>query len=110
MERAIDGGVSVAGGVGEVDGDLGVLDPPGGAGVLALDADGAGALLQVAGLVHHQHGLVVGQVLQHERAQVVPDEVGVPSGAAEQVLQTVGWGVPGVLGDRPAVLARQARQ
>ena len=48
-----------AAGVDEVDGDLGVLDPPGRAGVLALDPDGVGALLHVAGLVDHQHRLLV---------------------------------------------------
>jgi hypothetical protein len=37
------------------DHDLGMLDPARSAGVLALDPDGLGALLQIAGLVHHQH-------------------------------------------------------
>jgi hypothetical protein len=53
VQGAVDAGVAVPGGVGEVDGDLGVFDPACSAGVLALDAHGAGALLQVAGLVHH---------------------------------------------------------
>jgi hypothetical protein len=44
--------------VGEVDGYLGVLDPPRGAGVLALDPDAVDALLQVTGLVDDQHGVL----------------------------------------------------
>jgi hypothetical protein len=47
------------------------------------------ALLQVAGLVHYQYRLVVGELLQNECTQVVPDEVSVPLGPAEQVLQSV---------------------
>lgn len=48
----------------EVDSDLRVVDPPGGAGVLALDADGVRALLHVPGLVDHQHCTLVVQMLQ----------------------------------------------
>ncbi len=40
-------------------------------------------------------------------AQVVTDPVGVPAGPGEQVLHAVRIGVPGMLGDRPAVLPRQ---
>jgi hypothetical protein len=42
-------------GVGEVDRDLGDLDPPGGAGVLPLHPDRATALLNIAGLVDYRH-------------------------------------------------------
>ena len=38
------------------------------------------------------------------------DAVGVPSGPPEHVLHAIGGGIPGVLGDRPAVLARQIGQ
>jgi hypothetical protein len=48
--------------VDEVDGDLRVFDPPGGAGVLALDTDGVRALLHVPGLVDHQHCALVVQI------------------------------------------------
>jgi hypothetical protein len=57
MELAVDQRVPAAGGVGEIDRDLGVLDPAHGAGVLALHSDGVFALLQIAGLVHDQHRL-----------------------------------------------------
>lgn len=110
VERAVDGSMPVPGGVSEIDDDLGVLDSPGGAGVLALHSHGVGSFLQVPGLVGHQHGLIVGQVFQHERTQVVTDEVGVPFGSAEQVLQAIWAGIPSMLGDRPAVLAWQVCQ
>jgi hypothetical protein len=48
-------------GVGQIDRDLGVLDPSGGAGVLALDPDRRGALLQIAGLVDHQYRVDVAE-------------------------------------------------
>ncbi|QKG23899.1 hypothetical protein ACTIVE_5542 [Actinomadura verrucosospora] len=98
------------GGVGEVDGDLTVLDASGGAGVLALHAHRVRALLQIASLVHDQHRVLVVQVLDDEAAQVIAYRVCIPPGPGQQVLQTVRVGVPGVLGERPAVLARQVRQ
>jgi len=55
VQLPVHRGVSALPGVDQVDGDLGVLDPSGGAGVLALDADGVRALLHVAGLVDDQH-------------------------------------------------------
>jgi hypothetical protein len=50
--------------VGEIDGELGVLDPP----VVPVYwrcTPTCGALLQVPGLVHDEYGLVVRQVLQY---------------------------------------------
>jgi hypothetical protein len=99
-----------SGGIDQVDRDLGVLDPPGGAGVLALDPNGGGALLEIAGLVHHQHRLGVAKVLDEVGAYVIADRILVPHRPGEQVLHPVGVGVPGVLSDRPAVLAWQARK
>jgi hypothetical protein len=55
VELAVDHAVSGRGGVRQVDGDLGVVDLAGGAGVLALHPDRGGALLAVPGLVDHQH-------------------------------------------------------
>ncbi len=106
----VDRRVPERGGVGEVDGDLTVLDASGGAGVLALHAHRVRALLQVAGLVHDQHRVLVVQVLDDEAAQVIAYRVCIPPGPGQQVLQTVRVGVPGMLGERPAVLARQVRQ
>jgi hypothetical protein len=41
------------GGIRQVDGDLGIVDLAGGAGVLANYPHGVAALLEVAGLIHH---------------------------------------------------------
>src|SRR5919109_2844232 len=51
VQLPVDRRVSARSGVGKVDGDLAVLDAPGGAGVLTLDADRVHALLQITGLV-----------------------------------------------------------
>ncbi len=93
--------------VDQVDGDLGVLDSACGAGVLALDANRAGALLHVAGLVDHQHRLVVVQMVHYVAAHVVADGIGVPLRPAEQVLHPVWGSVPNPFGDGPAVLTRE---
>jgi hypothetical protein len=69
--------VPPAGGVGEEHRDLGVLDPPGGAGVLALHPDRMGALLQIAGLVD-QHRVGVGEGVGGVAAQVIAHRIGVP--------------------------------
>jgi hypothetical protein len=77
--------VTTRGGVGQVDRDLGVLDP-------------SGNRIGVAELPHD----VV--------AQVIPDAVGVPAGPREQVLHPMRIALTSVLGDRPAVLPRQVGQ
>jgi site-specific DNA recombinase len=110
VQLPVDHRVPRIGGVHQVHGDLGILDPAGGAGVLALDPDGGGALLQVAGLVDDQHCLVLAQVLGDIVAHVIADRVVVPHRSGEQVLHPVRAGVAGVLSDRPAVLAGQVRK
>jgi hypothetical protein len=95
------------GGVDEVHGHLGVFDPTGGAGVLALHPNGGGAALEVAGLVDDQHCLGVAQVLDEVGADVIAHAVVVPHRPGEQVLHPIRGGIAGVLGDRPAVLAWQ---
>jgi hypothetical protein len=94
-------------GVGQIDRDLGVLNPSRGAGVLALDPDGAHALLQVPGLVDHEDRVGVAEAGGDVVTQVIPDSVGVPAGAPEEVLHAMRVGVTGVFGDAPAVLAGQ---
>ncbi|MBB5999982.1 hypothetical protein HNR25_003733 [Streptomonospora salina] len=79
VDQRVPGGGCVA----EVDRDLGVLDTPGGAGVLALDADGFGAFLQVAGLVQDQDRVVVAQVGAGVGAQVGDQSGLVHVGAGE---------------------------
>jgi hypothetical protein len=110
VQLPVDHRVPRIGGVHQVHGDLGILDPAGGAGVLALDPDGGGALLEVTGLVDDQHRLVLAQVFGDIVADVIADRVVVPHRSGEQVLHPVRAGVAGVLGDRPAVLAGQVRK
>jgi hypothetical protein len=110
VELAVDQGVPGPAGVGEIDRDLGVLDPAGGAGVLTLHPDGALALLQITGLVDHQDRVGFAEVVNDVVAQVGGDPVGVPDRPVQQVLHPVRAGLTGVLGDRPAVLARQLRE
>jgi hypothetical protein len=83
---------------------LGVFDSPGGAGVLALGADGTAALLHVAGLVDHQHRIVVAEMIDHIATQVVAHSVGVPLRPRQQMLQPVRAGVTAEFGQRPAAL------
>jgi hypothetical protein len=50
-------------GIGEEDTDLAVLRPPGGSGVLALDAGGPDTFLQEAGVVHDQDCFRIAEML-----------------------------------------------
>jgi hypothetical protein len=110
VQLAVDHPMPGTGGVGQVDGDLGVVDLAGGADVLALHPHRVSALLEVASLVDHQHRGPVSQVLQQVVADVVVDPVVVPDRSGQQVLQTVRGGLTGVLGERPAVLSGQVGQ
>ena len=49
-------------------------------------------------------------MLDQVGAQVIADSVVVPHRPTKQVLHPVRGGIPSVLGDRPAVLARQVGQ
>ena len=109
IQLPVDQRVPGSAGIGQIDRDLGVLDPPGGPGVLALHPNGVSALLQVAGLVHHQHGIHLAEPLHDIPAQVVTHAVGIPFRLPQQVLQAVRRVVTGVLGQRPAVLPPDRR-
>jgi hypothetical protein len=93
-------------GVGQIHRNLGILDPTRGPGVLALRSDRGGALLDIAGLINHQHRARITEVFYDVVAQVIANPIGVPHRATEQVLHAIRASIPGVLGDRPAVLAR----
>jgi hypothetical protein len=97
-------------GVDQQDRDLGILDAAGGAGVLALHPHRGGALLQVPGLVHHQHRPGVTQMVHHVGAQVIAHAVFVPHRPGQQVLHPVRAWITGVLSQCPAVLAWQVGQ
>jgi hypothetical protein len=76
-------------GISQIDRDLRVLDPPGCAGVLALHTHRVDSLLEVPGLVNHQHSIRVAQVLDHIPAKVIADQVGIPDRPGQQVLQRI---------------------
>ncbi|QUQ63912.1 hypothetical protein JJ691_16290 [Kutzneria sp. CA-103260] len=110
VEGPVDECVAASRGVGQVDRDLAVLDPPRGAGVLPLHPDRVAALLQVARLVKDRHPVGITEVFHDVVPQVIPDSLGVPAGPAQQVLHPVRAGLTGVLGNRPARRAAQPGQ
>ncbi len=89
VQRPVDERVPGRGGVRQIHRDLRVLDPAGGAGVLPLHPDRRGALLQVPGLIDHQHRVRVTQVVHDIAAQIVPDLLGIPLRPRQQVLQRI---------------------
>ena len=100
--------MSARGGIGQIHRDLGVLDAPGGAGVLALHPDGVHALLHITGFIKDQDRLRVTEGVDDVVAQIITHRIGVPFRPREQVLQAVGSGCAAVFGDGPAILAVQA--
>jgi len=68
------------------------------------------ALLHVPGLVQQQHRAVAAEMVDHEPGHVVPDPVVVPSSARQESVHHRRGRVSDLLGDRPAVLARQLGQ
>jgi hypothetical protein len=66
------------------------------------------AFLHIAGLIHHQHRAGITQVLHDIAPHVIANAIGVPPRAGQQCC--IPSGVPGMLGDRPAVLPRQVSQ
>ena len=110
VQRPVNQRVPARGSIAKVDRDLGVLDPARGAGVLPLHPRRGGAFLHVPRLINHQHRAGITQLLHDVTAHVVADPAGVPPGPGQQVLHPVRSPVPGMLGDRPAVLARQLGQ
>jgi hypothetical protein len=97
-------------GIGQVDRDLGVLYPARGSGVLALHAGGGGPLLDIPGLIDHEHRAGVAQMLDDVAAYVIAHPVGIPARPRQKVLHAARRRVPGMLGDGPAVLPGQAGQ
>jgi hypothetical protein len=110
VQLPVDHGMPGAAGIHQADGDLGVLDPPSSAGVLALHPNRGYPLLEIPGLIHHQDRLGVTDVLDQQGAHVVADRILVPHRPGQQVLHPIGAGIAGMLSDRPAVLTRQVRK
>jgi hypothetical protein len=103
-------GVPARRGVGAVDDVDGVGYLPHAAGILAFDSGGEVALLLLRGLVKHRHRELVGQVGDDEVAHRGRGGALVPRHVVEQTLHPVRRPVPGVLGQRPPVLAWQVSQ
>ena len=110
VQLPVDQRVPTGRGVGEVDRDLGVLDLARGAGVLPLHPGRGGPLLDIPGLIHHQDRAGVPQVLDDVIPHVITYPVGIPAGPLQQVLHPIRGRLPGLHGQRPAVLARQPGQ
>ena len=100
----------MAAGIAEEHADLAVLDAPSGARVLTMHARRFRALLQKSGLIEHQHGLLIAEVLDDVGAQIIAHEIGVPAHAGKKVLYAVGRAVAGRFGQLPAVLALDGGQ
>jgi len=109
VQRTVDEGVSAWRGVGQIHRDLGVLDAPGGTGVLALNPDGGHALLHVAGFINHENCAGVTEGVDNIVTQIIADRLGVPFRPRQQMLQAVGSGIAAVLSNGPAILAVQPR-
>lgn len=90
--------------------DLTVGDLPCGAGVLALHPGRAPALLLKPGVVYDQHPLQGTEPFGHLSPQRVPQPAGVPARMVQQPLHPIRRGVPGQLGQRPAILTLQRAQ
>ena len=102
--------MTMAAGIGEKDADLAGLDAPGSAGILALHAYGLIAFLEKAGLIEHQHGLRVTEMLNRIGPQVIAHRISIPVHAREKILHAVWCGVTGRFRQVPAVLALERRQ
>ena len=105
VQRPIDEGVATAGHVRREHADLAVGDLAGRARVLAGHPAGRLALLEKASLVNHQHGIRLGQGLDHVVPHEVTQRVGIPAATAEDRLLTPRTWVACRLGAHPAGLA-----
>jgi hypothetical protein len=99
--------VRLTAGVGQVDHDLRTLDPPCGAGVLALHPDRGGALLQVPGLIDHQDPARLAEPGHHPVPHVTQHPIRIPRRRGQQPLHPPRAGLTGMLGQAPTVRARQ---
>ena len=101
VDLTVDEGRPVRRGIDQVDRHLRVLDPSGGAGVLALGSYGVISLFQVTGVVQDQHPAGVAERVDHVAAHVVTDLVGVPDRLTQQSLHRMRRTVSGLLGQLP---------
>ena len=75
------------------------------AAILAGDASRVAAFFEKPGFVEDQHAVGIPQMLHDIGAQLIADGVGVPVGAAQQVLEAIGSRLAADFRHLPAVLA-----
>jgi len=85
--------------------DLAVGDLAGRPCILAIDAARGLALLEKTCLIDHQHGIVVGQVLDHIIAHDIPQRVSVPTAAPQDGLLAPGARIASRLRPHPSGLS-----
>ena len=90
--------------------DLAVLHLSRRLAVLPLHSHRPFALLQKPQLIHHQHRLLIPQMLHHVLPQVIPNSVLIPAVPGQQPLHPVGRGITNVRGQLPAILALHRSQ
>ena len=105
IQRPVDEGMTVAGHVDREDADLAVGDLAGRAGVLPRHAAGRLALLEKAGLVENQHGILLGQTLDCVIAHKIAECIRLPAAATQDGLLPPGTGIACRLRPHPAGLA-----
>src|SRR5579859_1658914 len=105
IEPSIQEGPAFAAGVAEEDADLAVLASSRGATVLPLHPDRLPPLFQKAGLIDDEHPILLSEVLNHIRPEVIAHRIRVPVCGIEQPLHPLRTGLAQVFGELPAVLA-----
>src|SRR5476649_1936452 len=103
--RAIDERMTVARHVGGEDADLAVRDLASGTSVLPRHSAGGLALLEKAGLVDHQHRIVIGQMLDDIVAYDIAQAIGIPIPATQDRLLPPWAGIASRLRAHPTGLA-----
>jgi len=78
IQATVDQRVPAWRGIGHKHRHLGILDPPGSATVLALHADGVGALLDIGGLIDNQHRVRITEGIDHVVTQIIADRISIP--------------------------------
>jgi hypothetical protein len=105
IQRPVDKGVPLARDIGREYADLAVGDLARRTRVLPRHAAGGLALLQKAGLVNDQNGVIRRQVFERILAHHVAQRIGLPAAPPQDRLLPPGAGVTGSLGAHPARLA-----
>jgi hypothetical protein len=105
IELAIEEGATFGAGIGEEDADLAVLAFASGAGILAFDANRLGAFLEKSGFINDEDSIVITEVFNDIRLEVVADLFGIPVSSSEEALDAIGSSVADVFSDLPAILA-----